>query len=147
MNTAGLAALFGISVQSVRTLARTGVIARTGKLFGVAECMRRYASHLRDAAAGRGKASGGEAAVSARARLADLQADAQDMKNKLARGELIPVDVVKSEWSQIVLATRTAVLNAVPRMANEHPHLSRSDIQAFDRANRAALEGLTKAEW
>lgn len=147
MKTSELAAVFGVSSETVRSLARSNVIARTGRLFDVAACMRRYAKHLRDAAAGRSRASDGEAAVSARARLADLQADAQDMKNKLARSELIPVAVVKSEWSEIVLHTRTAVLNAVPRVASELPHLSRSDIQAFDRANRDALEGLTKAEW
>jgi terminase small subunit / prophage DNA-packing protein len=146
MKTSELASIFGVSAETVRKLARSGVIVRAGRLFPVAESVRRYAAHLRDAAAGRGKASGGEAAVSARARLADLQADAQEMKNAVARGELISEAEVDSAWAEVALLVRTAVMDGVERAAGELPHMSRSDVAVLDRVMRGALTALRQPQ-
>lgn len=75
-----LAALFGVTARTISDLARRGIIVRDAKGFDRDEFVRRYVRHLREAAAGRGQAAGGAAAVSERARLAAAQADAQEMK-------------------------------------------------------------------
>ena len=88
-----LAALFCVTARTISDLARRGIIARRcAKASTVTNAVRRYVSHLREAAAGRGQAAGGAAAVSERARLAAAQADAQEMKNRVAGGKLLDSD-------------------------------------------------------
>jgi terminase small subunit / prophage DNA-packing protein len=142
MKTSELAALFGISSESVRQLARARVIARVGRLFPVAESTKRYASHLREVAAGRGRASGAASAIGERSRLAAAQADAQELKNRVARGDLISIAETESTWAEIVVRARNAVLSSIKRSASELPHLARSDIATFDRNLRDALTTL-----
>jgi phage terminase Nu1 subunit (DNA packaging protein) len=139
MTTAEIADLFGLSDQSIRSLAREGVIQRVGRLFPVAQSTKGYVARLRDAAAGRGHAAGGAAAVSGRARLAMAQAEAQEMKNRLARRELVPESEVEAAWSEIVLRTRTAILAQPARLSAELPHLTRHDVSTIDRSLRDAL--------
>src|SRR5271157_5512841 len=98
-----LAALFGVTRRTISDLARRGVIARRGRGFDRDDSVRRYIAHLREIKAGRGQAAGGVAAVSARARLAAAQAEAQELKNAVAKGALVTESVVESEWASIVL--------------------------------------------
>jgi phage terminase Nu1 subunit (DNA packaging protein) len=146
MKTSELAALFGVSSETVRGLARSGVIARAGRLFPVAESTKRYAAHLREAAAGRGRASGAASAIGERSRLAAAQADSQELKNRIARGDLISLSETEATWAEIVVRARNAVLNGVKRWAAELPHLARSDIATFDRIMRDALTTLGKGQ-
>jgi phage terminase Nu1 subunit (DNA packaging protein) len=67
-----LAALFGVSAEVVRSLARRGIaIKRPGpNCFALAESVRAYCQHLRKAAAGRGNGTERTEQSTQRARLA-----------------------------------------------------------------------------
>jgi phage terminase Nu1 subunit (DNA packaging protein) len=84
-DNAGLAKLFGVTTRTITDLCRRRVIVRRGKRFDRDEATLGYVRYLREAAAGRGQASGGAQAVSERARLAAAQADNWELKNKIAR--------------------------------------------------------------
>ncbi len=89
LDNAGLAKLFGVTTRTVTELCRRRVIIRRGKRFDRDEATLGYVRYLREVAAGRGQASGGGQAVSARARLAEAQAVAQETRNKITLGALI----------------------------------------------------------
>ncbi len=142
LDNAGLARLLGVSTRTITDLCRRGVIVRCGKTFDRDEAVRRVVAHLRAAAAGRGQASGGAQAVSGRARLALAQAEAQEMKNRVARRELVSEPEVESTWTEIVLKVRAAILAQPARLSAELPHLTRHDVSTIDRALRDALTAL-----
>lgn len=82
----------GISQQAVSELIRAGVL-----MHGHSErqWLLAYCARLREQAAGRLSADGlGLDLVQERARLARLQADAQDLKNAVARGEFAPIGLL-----------------------------------------------------
>ena len=70
-----LAELWGITRQTVNTLARRGIITRKGRGFDSDENTRRYCAHLRELATGRGGEAAIASATAERARLAKAQAD------------------------------------------------------------------------
>lgn len=142
LDNAGLARLLGVSTRTITDLCHRGIIVRRGKTFDRDEAVRRVVAHLRAAAAGRGQASGGAVAVSERARLAAAQADAQEMKNRVARRELVPEAEVEGTWTEIVLRTRAAVLATPAQISAELPHLTRHDVSVVDRKLRDALTAL-----
>ena len=141
-----LAALFGVTARTISDLARRGIIARDAKGFDRDEFVRRYVRHLREAAAGRGQAAGGAAAVSERARLAAAQADAQEMKNRVASGKLLDSDEVQAEWVSILKTVRAALLAAAQRCSGRRPHWDSGDVAAVDDEMRAILIELANDE-
>ncbi len=146
LDNAALARLFGLTTRTITDLCARGVIVRRGKRFDRDEATLGYVRYLREVAAGRGQASGGAQAVSARARLAEAQAVAQEMKNRIASGALISEADVENAWTDIVLRTRSAILSVAPRVASELPHLSRHDVSTVDRALRDALTTLAQSQ-
>lgn len=81
-------------------------------------------------------------AATERARLAAAQADNVEMKNKVMRRELIPEAEVEATWSEIVVATRNAIMAAPARIQSDLPHLTAFDIATIDRHLRDALTRL-----
>lgn len=139
-----LAALLGIGASRVKTLARNGILVRASRgRFDFSQSLRNYLAQLREHAARAGRPStGGDALKEERLRLTKAQADAQETKNALARGELVPVADTLREW-QAVLRDIRAVMLAVPsQYASTQPHLSVHDIAALTDDIKRALEGL-----
>jgi hypothetical protein len=80
-----------ISSRRFHELLAQGVIDKQGRGEYELDVVReQYIEHLRSVAAGRGSADGAFDLTEERARLAKEQADAQEMKNAVARGELLP---------------------------------------------------------
>jgi phage terminase Nu1 subunit (DNA packaging protein) len=147
VTTAEIAAEAGVSVQTARELARRGIFVRVGHgRFDREASMAGYLARLRGEKSG--KRGGGKVfeslagAPNERSRLAAAQADAQELKNKIALGKLIDASAVETEWSTIVTLTRDAVLAAPSRIAAELPHLTAFDISVVDKHLREAMARL-----
>ena len=134
-----LAAVLGIAVQTVRELARRGIIERSARgAYDFDASIRGYCAHLREQAAGRASQGQYDLATE-RARLAKEQADAQELKNQQLRGELISATEAESEWSALMVEGRGRLLATVNAIQMELPHLTRHDLTVVDRVIRAAL--------
>lgn len=72
-----------------------------------------------------------------RARLAREQADAQEMKNAVARGELVPADQIEGAWVALLSGVRTRLL-AVCGKAAPTAHAAET-IAATEEAIRIVL--------
>ena len=147
VSTDELAAEAGISPQVARELARRKIFIRVAPgRFDREASMSGYLEHLRRPSTG--KRGGGAAFSSAgdapneRSRLAAAQADAQELKNKIALGKLIDASAVESTWSTIVTLTRDAVRATPSRIAADLPHLTAFDVATIDRHLREALARL-----
>jgi phage terminase Nu1 subunit (DNA packaging protein) len=110
-----LSAMFGCSPQTVRELARRGVIAKSGKLFPVEESFRRYVAHLRAGAAARSGPAASSVATQ-RARLLKAQADKVERSSALAAGQLMPVAEVEARWTNLVRYLRNSMLMIPDRL-------------------------------
>jgi phage terminase Nu1 subunit (DNA packaging protein) len=119
MTQKNFADVVGISQPAVSDLVARGVL----KGNSLREWIRSYCAHLREVAAGRaaGNSSGELDLVRERARLAKEQADAQAMKNKADRRELIRVEEIEPRLESAFIAAREMWLDAVPRLARELP--------------------------
>jgi phage terminase Nu1 subunit (DNA packaging protein) len=81
----------------VRELAKAGIAVRAERgLYRLEEGVRRYCEHIRRTASQRGGGHAGGAHQIARE-----QADALALKNAAARGQLLEVDAVEREWSDV----------------------------------------------
>ncbi len=139
-----LADLLGITANRIRTLARDGVIKRSGPArYELRSTIRDYTAHLREHASRAGRPSESNTDLKAeRLRLTRAQAEAQETKNRQLSGELVGADAVSREWQSILRDVRAAVLAVPSRFGAAMPHLSASDIAALDAEIRAVLEGL-----
>jgi phage terminase Nu1 subunit (DNA packaging protein) len=143
VSAAALGRELGISGSRARELAST-VFVRVGNGYDLEASRAAYMASLRRAATGRRgphKASSSSYGDE-RIRLARMQADAIELKNKQARRELIEEAEVESTWLEIVARARAAVLAAPARIASDLPHLSKFDIETIDRHLRDALTRL-----
>lgn len=111
ITTAALAAKLGISPRTAREYAARGIFVRLGRRFDADASMLAYAAALRRAATGK-RGDGRSTASEERGRLARLQGDALEIRNQVARRELIAEAEVEATWSEIVTRTRDAILAA-----------------------------------
>lgn len=142
ISTEALAAKLGLSTRRIREYVAEGVLVRSGKQFDEDACVAAYAEHMRRAAVGKrgaGKSAGGEE----RRRLAAAQADVLELKLARERGSLVDAGEAAAALASIVLKTRDAILRVPDRLAAQMPHLSRTDVEAIDRALRQALTELS----
>jgi phage terminase Nu1 subunit (DNA packaging protein) len=105
-----------VNPRRVRRLAERGIVERAGRgQYRLRASVAAYLGHLREVAAGRGPATGPGAhdLVSERARLAKEQADHQEMKNDLMRGEVVPVAYAAADLGKRCARIRTRLL-AIP---------------------------------
>ena len=110
MTQAKFGRLVGVSQSAVSDMQARGVLPAEG--IGHAWVLA-YCEHLREIAAGRMSETGDDGLTAERTRLTKEQADAQEMKNAVTRGELAPVAVLED-----VLTTAAgkvaAVFDAIP---------------------------------
>lgn len=109
----------GVSDRLVRELAQRKIIVASAKYkYPLRASIEAYCAHLREIAAGRG--ASGETdldLVAERARLAKEQADGQEIKNALARSEVVPAADVENVWGQLIDRFRVRLLAVAPRVA------------------------------
>jgi phage terminase Nu1 subunit (DNA packaging protein) len=140
-----LANLFGVTTRTISDLARRGIVVRKAKGVARDESIRRYVTHLREAAAGRGQAAPKTVQTTERGRLAKNQADLLQIKIDTAKGKLLDSDEVKVEWARILRLVRNGVLAAPARIASRRPHFDARDIAAIDDELREVLTQLGKS--
>ena len=109
----------GISRQAVSDLVARGVIPLDGSGRIDLDAGRlAYCAHLRGVAAGRSSGGDDDLDLAAeRARLAKAQADAQEMKNAIARAEMVPASQVVRAVSAVIGACRARLLGIPARAA------------------------------
>ena len=111
-------------------------MVRAPKGYAFAPSIRNYVRHLREAASGRQPVEG-----SLSTELALLKAAQRrhyELKNKVASGELVPVEEIEPVWSRIVLGIRASFLSFPSRAAQELG-LSRDQAKVLARMIREAL--------
>ena len=137
--TAELAALLGCTPRHLQQLAKDGIIPKAARGRWPAAAVTAYCRHLQSDAR-RGPAD----FQAERARLTRAQADAQEMKNALQSGELVPTSQVVRAVSAVIGACRSRLLGipakAAPLLVGvETPHEVRSILCALVREACAEL--------
>jgi phage terminase Nu1 subunit (DNA packaging protein) len=137
VTAAQLAWLTGLSDRALRGYANRGVVVRAGRgKYLLGESVRRLYHHASEAAAGRS----GTNLSDARARLATLQAEGQEMKNGVLRGELIRVDDFNGFWGSLMVSNRNMYLGTPRQISFEIPTLTAVDRSTIERICRQNLE-------
>ena len=135
--------LFGITPGMLTALGKRDIVVRLGHdSYDLEESTRRYVASLRETASGRGGEEQVLNLTGERARLAREQADAQALKNAVARGENVPAIEVERAWADILRGLRSRLLAVPSRLRQTVPHLTTSDVTLIDRELRDALQEL-----
>ena len=138
-----LAAVLGLSARRVRELAEAGVLKRRGRgRYDAAEATRDYARHLREVAAGRAAATGGDGGldlVEQRARLAAAQADRAELELAARRGQLVDAEQVKAGFVNMVTTAKTRLMGVPSKAKARIPTLTVRDIEALEDLITEAL--------
>jgi phage terminase Nu1 subunit (DNA packaging protein) len=115
VTTADLCRLLGVSRETLSSLAKRGIVVRSGKrgAYALEASVSGYCKHLRDVASARG----GEDAIAVRAKLASAQADLAAEKVKVMRAETVPAAEVEALWTSKLRAFRNRIL-AIPGGVN-----------------------------
>lgn len=140
-----MATLLGLSRRKVSDLAARGLLTRTSRGQYELASIRLYVSHLRTIAAARGGDDDIDLTAE-RARLARAQADKAEAQVRVLRGELVEVDAVKREWSDILRSVRSRVLSVPSRVRQSLPHLTGHDVERLDSELRRSLEEASRDE-
>ncbi len=113
--------------------------------YDLAATVRAYVQHLRGTASGRGGEEHVLTLTGERARLSRAQAEAVEMKNAVARAELVPAADVERAWGDVLRQVRARIL-AVPSRLRQSLTLAPADVELIDRELRAALMELGHAD-
>ncbi len=136
---ADMCALLGITPPMLTELKKRGIARHVGRdAWDLEATVNAYVTHLRGVASGRGGEAQVLALTAERARLAKAQADAQELKNAQARGELIRADEAERAWSEFLRQLRARLL-ALPARLRADGVLDAASSAAVDRALRDAL--------
>ncbi|MFO1144675.1 MAG: hypothetical protein U1E59_20325 [Amaricoccus sp.] len=140
VTTQQLATLTGVSAEAIRKAVREGRIPSKGRgRFALGETLQAYCAGLRSVASGHGTVEEAADLTQERALLAKAQREAVDLKNAVARGELVGADDVVAEWQDILALVRANMLT-VPVMAQQRlPHLSKHDVHVLGEVVRDML--------
>jgi phage terminase Nu1 subunit (DNA packaging protein) len=131
-----VAAYLGISEKHFGDLLRQGVFEKQGRgFYNFDECRAQYLKHLREIA--HRKAQSGELNLTEeRARLAREQADAKEMENAIARGELVHIEDVAKQFERGLERARTKLLAIPSKVAPEvHACATAKEVQAIIERN------------
>ena len=143
---ADLCDLFEITPGMLTALGKRDIVIRLGHdSYNLEESTRRYVASLRETASGRGGEEQVLNLTGEQARLAREQADAQALKNAVARGENVPAIEVERAWADILRGLRSRLLAVPSRLRQTVPHLTTSDVTQIDRELRDALQELGAA--
>ena len=139
---ADLCDLLRLSPAALSGLVKRGIAVRMGHdACDLRETVGRYAEHLRGIASGRGGEAETLTLTGERARLARAQAEAVEMKNAQARGELVRAEDVERAWADTLRRVRSRIL-AVPSRVRQAVELQPDAAPAMDRELREALTEL-----
>ncbi|WP_406736438.1 terminase small subunit [Thioclava sp. GXIMD4215] len=140
---ADLCELLALTPAALSDLKKRGIAVHTGHdAYDLQQTVTAYVTHLRGVASGRGDAEQAANLSAERARLAKEQADAQALKNGVARGELVKADAVTREWAEVLRKVRSRIMAVPSRVRGALPHLTAIDVTVIDREIRTALEEL-----
>jgi len=122
----------GLSTKYLGELLDRGVIERKPRgQYDLDEARASYIANLREVAAGRA-ANGDLDLGEERARLAKEQADAKEMENSIARGELVYIDDVASEIEKQLVKVKTKLLGVPTKAAPEaHACATVKEVQSL----------------
>lgn len=144
MSGKDLASAFGVSDRSIRDFADRSLVVKTGRgKYRLIESVKLYTAHLREVAAGRGGEAGVLDLTTERARLAKEQADGHELKNAVARRELVAREEVVRGWADILRKVRSRILSCPSRIRSRLPHLTVHDGEVIDAELREALTELS----
>lgn len=135
----------GLSSRTVYSLAEQGIVIRVARgRYDLKASIANYCAHLREVAAGRAPADGGELdLVKERARLAKAQADGHELRNAQARGDLLPRSQVVAAWQSIISRARSRLL-ALPSKAAPLAISASSVAEAQERLTEIVHECLAE---
>lgn len=143
MKTAALAGLLGITTRRLNQLVEEGIAVRPlPGTFDAAATIQAYIANVA------GKAAGKTAELDLdreRARLAKEQADGQEIKNGISRGELLVAADVGRTWSDTCRRLRSEML-AVTGRVRAATTIEATDALVIDREIRDALTVLSGGE-
>ncbi|MCP3653589.1 MAG: hypothetical protein GY766_01640 [Herbaspirillum sp.] len=122
----------GISHKMVSDMVAMGQIDKQPRgQYDLDKCREQYISKLREQAAGRA-AAGDLDLAEERARLAKEQADAKEMENATARGELVYIEEVATTIEKQFTKVRTKLLGIPTKVAPEaHACATVKEVQAI----------------
>ncbi|MDB2414197.1 hypothetical protein N9W34_00320 [Rickettsiales bacterium] len=137
-----IAKLFGLSERRVQQLAREGVIPKPEKnQYELIGCVRSYINYLQQRAFGQGVAP--QDTHLERARLLKAQADMAEIELAERTGELVTVERVEADWSQMVTACRAKMLSIPTKTAYQISNLKDThEIEKF--LKRTIFEALSE---
>lgn len=143
MTQAAFARHIGMSPKTIHGYARRGVLSLddAGRL-PMPESRHALIRHLAETAAGRGGSEGVADLSLERALLARSQREGQELKNKVASGEYVPVEGVQRAMDNICITVRNRLLAVPSNIPSDLPHLTRNDLDVIDRHIRDALTEL-----
>jgi phage terminase Nu1 subunit (DNA packaging protein) len=147
LTTGEIAALFRISEQTVRELARRKILKKNGHTFPLADSLQNYLDHFRALATSRGGAEAIESAARDRARLAATKADSAAFEFERERGRWVPAADVETEWSKRFRNVRVGLLALTQRLSGLLPHLSRADLALIDSEVRQVLSDVADGKF
>lgn len=134
--------MVGVSVRTATDLRARGIIPKECEYLH--EMVKPYVSHLRETAAGR--AGDGEFDLTAeRARLAHHQANIAALDEEVKRKTLIPAELVKSKWADLVSSFRAKMLSLPTKIAGAC--VGRDEVQIESESRQIvnqALEELSR---
>jgi phage terminase Nu1 subunit (DNA packaging protein) len=134
-----LAWLLGLTDRAIRLYRSKGLAVRAKRgRYLLGPSVRRIHHHVAESAAGR---AGNELATE-RAKLATAQREQVELKNAVARGEMILVSEGRELWSGIMRAVRAFALSLPGRIAFEVSILSAADRSTIERICRDGLTDL-----
>jgi len=143
MKPPALAGLLGISTRRLGQLHSEGIAVKVDRgLYDAAATVQNMLLH----ASGKAGAASAELDLDReRARLAKEQADGHEIKNTIARGELLIAADVERTWADACRQTRSAML-AVTGRVRAATTIEAADAAILDREIRDALTVLSGGE-
>jgi phage terminase Nu1 subunit (DNA packaging protein) len=132
-----LAWLLGLTDRAIRLYRSKGLAVRAKRgRYLLGPSVRRIHHHVAETAAGRA----GTSLADARAKLATLQAEGQQLRNASLRGEVVPKADVLDTWKAIMRGVRQMALSWPGKVAFELPTLTAADRAVLERIVHDDLE-------
>jgi phage terminase Nu1 subunit (DNA packaging protein) len=139
-----LAGVLGVHKRNLQTAVDRGTFTRLSRgKYPLGKTIRAYCDYLREKTASRDHLRVGSGLAVERERIAREQADALEMKNAAARGELLRAADVEAQWSDIVRMLRSGMLALPTRVQQRLGHLTAHDLAEIDREIRDTLTELS----
>lgn len=133
----------GISSTTFKDFLARGIIEERPKgQYTLEDCAKQYLNHLREIAAGR-MTTDGLSLQDERARLAKEQADAKEMENAIARGELVYISEIVKEFESQLVKARTKLL-AVPTKVAAEANAAATVKEVQNIVESAIIEALSE---